>query len=33
MTWSFLSGAPPERAYIPPHLENGRVVPGTTIAR
>jgi hypothetical protein len=33
MTWSFLSGAPPGRAYVPPHLENGRIVPGTTIAR
>jgi Family of unknown function (DUF6111) len=33
VTWSLLSGAPPEEAYIPPHLENGEIVPGTTVAR
>jgi len=33
VTWSLLSGAPPEEVYVPPHLEDGRVVPSTTIAR
>jgi Family of unknown function (DUF6111) len=33
VTWSLMTGAPPEEAYVPPHLENGRIVPSTTIAR
>jgi hypothetical protein len=33
VTWSLLSGSPPEEAYIPPHLEHGRIVPGTTVNR
>ena len=32
-TWSLLSGSPPEEAYIPPRLEDGRIIPGTTVAR
>jgi Family of unknown function (DUF6111) len=32
VTWSLLSGAPPSEKYIPPHLEDGRIVPGTTVA-
>lgn len=32
VTWSLLSGAPPEEVYLPPRFEDGRVVPGTTIA-
>jgi hypothetical protein len=30
-TWSLLSGAPPEEVYVPPHLEDGRVIPSTTV--
>jgi hypothetical protein len=33
VTWSLLSGSPPDEAYIPPHLEDGRIVPGTTVNR
>jgi hypothetical protein len=33
VTWSLLSGSPPEETYIPPHLENGRIVPGTTVVK
>jgi hypothetical protein len=33
VTWSLLSGAPPDEAYIPPRFEDGRIVPGTTVAR
>lgn len=33
VTWSLMSGAPPEQVYVPPHLEDGRVVPSTTVAR
>ena len=33
ITWSLMTGAPPEQAYVPPHLENGRIVPSTTVAR
>jgi len=29
--WSLLSGAPPEEVYVPPHLEDGEVVPGRTV--
>jgi hypothetical protein len=31
ITWSLLSGAPTEEVYVPPHVEDGRVVPGTTV--
>ena len=31
-TWSLLSGSPPGGTYVPPHIEDGRVVPGTTVA-
>jgi hypothetical protein len=30
-TWSLLSGSPPEEVYVPPHLEDGRVIPSTTV--
>jgi hypothetical protein len=33
VTWSLLSGSPPDETYVPPHLEDGRVVPGTTVNR
>jgi hypothetical protein len=33
ITWSLLSGAPPDEVYVPPHLEDGRIVPSTTIER
>ncbi len=33
IAWSVLSGAPPEQVYVPPRLEDGRIVPGTTIER
>ena len=33
ITWSLLSGSPPDETYIPPHLEDGRIVPGTTVAQ
>jgi hypothetical protein len=32
VTWSLLTGSPPEETYIPPHFEDGRIVPGTTVA-
>jgi hypothetical protein len=32
VTWSLRSGAPSSEKYIPPHLEDGRIVPGTTVA-
>lgn len=25
---AFVTGAPPERTYVPPHMQDGRVVPG-----
>ena len=25
---AFVTGAPPEQVYVPPHMENGEVVPG-----
>jgi hypothetical protein len=31
IAWSLLSGAPTEEAYVPPHLEDGEIVPGTTV--
>jgi hypothetical protein len=33
VTWSLMSGSPPEETYVPPHLEDGRIVPGTTVAK
>jgi hypothetical protein len=33
VTWSLLSGSPPDETYVPPHLEDGRIVPGTTVAQ
>jgi Family of unknown function (DUF6111) len=32
VTWSLRSGSPPEETYVPPRFEDGRVVPGTTVA-
>jgi hypothetical protein len=32
VTWSVMTGAPPEETYIPPRIEDGRIVPGTTVA-
>ena len=32
VTWSLLTGSPPEETYIPPRLEDGRIIPGTTVA-
>jgi hypothetical protein len=32
ITWSLTSGSPPDEAYVPPHLEHGRIVPGRTVA-
>jgi hypothetical protein len=31
VTWGLLSGAPPGEKYIPARIEDGRVVPGTTV--
>jgi hypothetical protein len=33
VTWSLLSGSPPDQVYVPPHLEDGRIVPGRTVGR
>jgi hypothetical protein len=33
VTWSLMTGSPPEEKYIPPRLEDGRIVPGTTVAQ
>jgi hypothetical protein len=33
VSWTLLSGSPPEETYVPPHLEDGRIVPGTTVAK
>ena len=33
VSWSLLSGSPPEETYIPPHVEDGEIVPGNTVAR
>ena len=33
LTWGLLSGSPPEETYIPPHLDDGEIVPGRTVAR
>jgi hypothetical protein len=31
LAWNLLSGAPPEAVYIPPHVEDGEIVPGTAV--
>jgi hypothetical protein len=31
VTWGLLSGAPPEHTYLPPRLEDGRIVPAETV--
>ena len=31
LAWSLFSGAPTDEVYIPPHVEDGRVVPGRTV--
>ena len=31
VSWSLLSGSPPEETYIPPHVEDGEIVPGNTV--
>jgi hypothetical protein len=31
VTWTLTTGSPPEEAYIPARLEDGRIVPGTTV--
>ena len=33
LTWGLLSGSPPDETYIPPHLEDGEIVPGRTVAQ
>ena len=33
VTWSLLSGSPPEETYIPAQIEDGRIVPGRTVNR
>lgn len=33
ITWSLLSGSPTSAIYVPPHFEDGRVVPSTTVDR
>jgi hypothetical protein len=33
LSWSLLSGSPPEETYIPAHVEDGEIVPGTTVDR
>jgi Family of unknown function (DUF6111) len=33
VTWSLMSGSPPEETYVPPHLEDGRIVPGRTLGQ
>lgn len=32
VSWGLLSGSPPGETYVPPRFEDGRVVPGTTVA-
>jgi len=31
LTWSLMSGAPTDRVYVPPRLEDGKVIPSTTV--
>jgi hypothetical protein len=33
VTWGLLSGSPPDETYIPPHVVDGEIVPGTTVAQ
>jgi hypothetical protein len=33
VAWGLLSGAPPGEQYVPARIEDGRVVPGTTVER
>jgi hypothetical protein len=33
LSWSLLSGSPPEETYVPPHVEDGEIIPGTTVDR
>ena len=33
VTWTVLTGSPPDEIYVPPHLEDGRIVPGRTVSR
>jgi hypothetical protein len=33
VAWGLMSGAPTDRVYVPPRLEDGRVVPSTTVER
>ena len=33
VTWTVLTGSPPDEIYVPPHLQDGRVVPGRTVSR
>jgi Family of unknown function (DUF6111) len=32
ITWSLTSGSPPDETYVPPRFEDGRIVPGRTVA-
>lgn len=32
VTWNLVAGSPPDERYIPPRFEDGRVVPGRTVA-
>lgn len=32
VTWGLTTGSPPDEVYVPPRLEDGRVIPSTTIA-
>ncbi|MGH2356115.1 MAG: DUF6111 family protein [Phyllobacterium sp.] len=31
VSWNLLTGTPPGETYVPAHVEDGRLVPGTTI--
>ena len=33
LAWGLLSGSPAEEMYIPPRFEDGKIVPGRTVAR
>jgi len=33
VSWSLLTGAEPGETYVPARIEDGRVVPGTTVER
>ncbi len=32
ITWGLIGGADPASVYVPPHIEDGRVVPGRFVA-